>query len=164
MSCESHQECFDTCGAQQRWTNLQRLHGHNPCPSVQGQGMQNVEKSSRLEAPFDPLGGQQRYGHPAQATPPQGPAYPLPLGNRYGMLGADLSPHTMPSRSSKGGYTNSEAFDSILNSWQDQSGRVSLPQGHVGLQPQGMAPAGIGYGGSYRRSERCLVAPALRSN
>lgn len=116
--------------------------------AVQGQGVQQADSSSRLGAPFGPLGRQQRYGNPAPAAPPQGPAPPPPLG----MPGANLSPHAMPSPSPRGGYANPNAFNSILDGWQGQSRAAPQPQGHFAMQPQAM-PAGIGYGGPYTPSE-----------
>ena len=134
---------------------LQLLHGCRRADmsiSVQGQGVQQAASSSRLGAPFGPLGRQQRYGNPAPAPPPQGPAPPPPLGSGYGMPGANLSPHAMPSPSPRGGYTNPNAFNSILDGWQGQSRAAPQPQGHFAMQPQAM-PAGIGYGGPYTPSE-----------
>ena len=119
--------------------------------SVQGQGVQPADSSSRLGAPFGPLGRQQRYGNPAPTAPPQGPAPPPPLGSGYGMPGANLSPHAMPSPSPRGGYANPNAFNSILDGWQGQSRAAPQPQGHFAMQPQAM-PAGIGYGGPYTPS------------
>lgn len=96
--------------------------------------------------------GQQRFGNPSQAPPPQGPGPTPPLGVGYGMPGGDLSPHAVPSPSPRGPcFANPNAFNSILDNWQGQSQGAMQPQGQFGMPPQGVTPAGIGYGGPYNQ-------------